>query len=548
VKTNLNFPRPLWLLIAFVVIGCFVASFRYERAEAQLANGKIACVNESVLFTMNSDGSNMVQLTPPGVGLFDHNPVWSPDGTKIAVGRATFTGKSQIYVMSGDGTNPVRITNNSASDRQPSWSPDGSKIAFVSDRDGNDEIYLMNADGSNQTRLTNNSSLDFDTAWSPDGTKIAFTTDRDSAGPPRTLEIYVMNTDGSNQTRLTNNSAIDAQPSWSPDGTKIAFLSQRDNIPLVYVMNADGTNQVNITHSTTLDSADPEWSPDGTTIAFTSYNRVGQTNSDEVFLMNADGSNVRRITTTSLDEHELAWQPLGAAPTPTPSPSPTPTPSPTPSFTITGVVKDGSGNALSGVTMILQNNTADTQIVFTDQNGNYLFHYSGGNSLFVTPSKQGFVFNPLSIGFGSTRSVTGDQTADFTGTTSLVPVGVPILLGRDTPQHAIGLDSVWMVSEPFKISNTQNFSADQHTRITLLAVNLDLSPGETLSAIEAQAEDSLGGVFPLTVEFLGAVPGLPWLKQVVVKLPDEIANKVEVRVSVKVHTFTSNKVIIGVDP
>jgi hypothetical protein len=198
--------------------------------------------------------------------------------------------------------------------------------------------------------------------------------------------------------------------------------------------------------------------------------------------------------------------------------------------------------------MILQNDFADTQIVFTNQNGNYLFHYSGGNGLFVSPSKPGFVFNPLSLGFVSSSFVTGDQTVDFTGTASPVPVAIPILLDVGTPEHAIAVDSVTMVSEPFTITNTHNFSADQRTRISLLAVNVDLAQGEPLSTIQAQAEDSLGQVFPLTVEFFGAVPGLPWLKQVVVKLPDEMANKVEVRVSLKVRTFTSNKVIIGVDP
>jgi uncharacterized protein (TIGR03437 family) len=105
-----------------------------------------------------------------------------------------------------------------------------------------------------------------------------------------------------------------------------------------------------------------------------------------------------------------------------------------------------------------------------------------------------------------------------------------------------------MTSEPFTIANTHNFSADQRTRISLYAVNVELAAGEPLSVIQAQAEDSLGQVFPFTVEYFGAVPNLPWLKQVIVKLPDEIANKVEVRVSLKVHGLTGNKVLIKVSP
>jgi dipeptidyl aminopeptidase/acylaminoacyl peptidase len=458
-------------------------------------------------------------------------------------------------VMNADGSNPTRITNNSFSDRQPSWSPDGTKIAFVSDRDGNDEIYVMNVDGSNQTRLTNSAGFDFDPAWSPDGTKLAFTSTRDFPGIVGNIangfEVYVMSADGSNPVRLTNNSTADGQPSWSPDGTKIAFTTQRDGLPLVYVMNANGSSQLNITLSTTLDSADPEWSPDGNTIAFTSYNRVGQTNADEIFLMNANGSNIRRITTTSFDEHDLAWQPLGGAPPPTPTPTPTPTPSPSPTFTISGVVKDGAGHALPGVTMILENDVAGTNITFTDQNGNYVFTYTGGVShrLAVTPSMPGFIFNPLSFIFVSSGTLSSNFTVSFDGTASAVPAfQKPILLTQENSLRALALDSVTWAAEPFGITNLHNFTSDQRTRVSLFAVNIELGQGEPISVLEAQAENSLGQTFPLPIEHFGAVPNFPWLKQIIVKLPDEIANSVEVSVSLKLRGTSGNKVIVKVQP
>ena len=532
--------RFVCLLTALVAVGFFVAGSRYECASAQANNGRIAFTSDNTIYTINPDGSGLLQLTPFDNGFRDRFPVWSPDGTKIAFGRTTFVVKSQIYVMNADGTNPTRITVNSANDSQPSWSPDGTKIAFVSDRDGNGEIYVMNADGSNQTRLTNNADFDFDPAWSPDGSKIAFTNTHDG------LEIYVMGANGSNPTRLTNNTSADSQPSWSPDGTKIAFTTQRAGLPLVFVMNADGSNQVNITQSTTLDSADPEWSPDGTTIAFTSYNRVGQTNADEIFLMNADGSNIRRITTTTFDEHDLSWQPSGSVPTPTP----TPTPSPSPSFTISGTVTNGVGQGIADVTMVLLSDVAGTQITFTDQSGNYVLTYSGGHSLNVTPSKSGYAFNPLSIGFTSSGGLSGNQTASFVGTTTTTPPAgqKPILLTQETLLHGLALDSVTLVSEPFAVVGSHNFSTDQRTRVSLFAVNVELGPGETTSVITAQAEDSLSQVFPLTVEYFGAVPNSSWLKQVIVKLPDEISNSVEVRVSITVRGTTSNKVIVKVKP
>jgi dipeptidyl aminopeptidase/acylaminoacyl peptidase len=541
------------VLIVLAAVGLLILSSRSSRAAAQAANGRIAFTNNSIIYTINPDGSELLQLTPFGNGFLDRYPSWSPDGTKIAFGRSTSMVQSQIYVMNADGTNPVRITNNAFGDSQPTWSPDGTKIAFVSSRDGNDEIYVMNADGSNQTRLTNNASFDWDPAWSPDGTKIAFGTTRDFPGITGNvgdgLEVYVMNADGGNPIRLTNNFRLDGQPSWSPDGTKIAFTTQRDGLPLVYVMNPNGSNQVNITQSTTLDSADPEWSPDGTTIAFTSFNRAGQANANDIFLMNTDGSNIRRSTTSSFDEHDLAWQPTNGPPLPTPSPTPTPSP---PSFTVSGTVTDTNGQPLADVTLVLLSDVTGTYITFTDQSGHYTFNYPVGvsHSLRLTPSKTGYVFNPLGVIFISTSFLSENTTASFVGTPSLIPppLQAPILLTRDNSLRAAALDSVAAVSEPFGVSNIHNFSSDQRTRVSLFATNIQLAAGEPISAITAQAEDSLGGVFPLAVEYFGAVPNFPWLKQVVVKLPDEIANSVEVRVSLKLRGNEGNKVIMRVKP
>jgi hypothetical protein len=123
-----------------------------------------------------------------------------------------------------------------------------------------------------------------------------------------------------------------------------------------------------------------------------------------------------------------------------------------------------------------------------------------------------------------------------------------ILMTQPVSLSALALDSVTFVSEPFTVTGNHNFSSDQHTRVLLFAVNVELAQGESSSVITAQAEDSLGQVFPLTTEYFGAVPNYGWLKQITVRLPDEIANSVEVRVSLKVRGTTSNKVIIKVKP
>jgi uncharacterized protein (TIGR03437 family) len=201
--------------------------------------------------------------------------------------------------------------------------------------------------------------------------------------------------------------------------------------------------------------------------------------------------------------------------------------------------------------MILVSDVVEPQIVLTAGNGSYSFTYAGNvsHNLRVTPSKSGFSFSPLAVIFTSTSSVTDDKTASFTGTPSATPPAgqIPILLTAGDSQKALALDSVTFRSEPFPITNVHNFSADQRARVILFAVNVELGPGETTSVIEAQAEVS-GQTFPLTIEHFGPVPNFSWLKQIIVKLPVEVANSGEIHVTLKVRGTSGNTVTLKVTP
>ena len=116
----------------------------------------------------------------------------------------------------------------------------------------------------------------------------------------------------------------------------------------------------------------------------------------------------------------------------------------------------------------------------------------------------------------------------------------PMLITEENTDVAIAFDSVNLLRDPFPLTNTLNFSSDNRTRVMLFAVNLDLLPGEDTTAVTAQAEDSLLNAYPLTVEFVGKVPGYDWLTEVVVKLPDNLPTG-DVMVIVTWHARTSNK-------
>jgi glucose/arabinose dehydrogenase len=114
----------------------------------------------------------------------------------------------------------------------------------------------------------------------------------------------------------------------------------------------------------------------------------------------------------------------------------------------------------------------------------------------------------------------------------------PVLLTEQNSDLAIALDSVTMVRDPFPLTNVFNFSADRRTRLMLFGMNLNLLPGEVLTA---RAEDAALNVYPLAVEFVGKVPGFDWLTEVVVRLPDNTPAAQSIFVSVTLHGRTSNK-------
>lgn len=130
-------------------------------------------------------------------------------------------------------------------------------------------------------------------AWSPDGTRIAFQSNRTGD-----FEIYVADVAGSGVTRLTRSVGLDLHPSWSPDSRRIVFASARTGNMYsspgtlqLYSMNADGSDVVRLTNNARNDFA-PEWSPDGRRIAFLT-DRDGP---PEVYVMNADGSGQLDVT------------------------------------------------------------------------------------------------------------------------------------------------------------------------------------------------------------------------------------------------------------
>jgi TolB protein len=241
-----------------------------------------------------------------------------PSGVLVFAG-APVGQRPDIYTVRVDGTGLRRLTHTpSVSEDAPVWSPDGRTIAFAEDRVGPEKgtIALMHADGSRIGTVTPRDSVSRNPSWAPDGKRIAYDSNRAYGGAARLhRDIYTINLDGSQLRRLPVrrprwHSAVG--PAWSPGGTKIAFWAWSDSPPAwepgIYVMNADGRRVRRLTRPAGTDRH-PDWSPDGRRIVF--HSRADE---DLYVLDVATGLHTALLTPRSIEAdlpEDPVWSPDG---------------------------------------------------------------------------------------------------------------------------------------------------------------------------------------------------------------------------------------------
>jgi len=246
----------------------------------QSTDGDLLC---DQIFTMNIDGSDKKMVS---------------NGN----GRTTCS-----YFLPGDTKIIYASTQLAGKDCPPP--PDRSK-GYVWELYDSFNIFSANADGSDVKQLTFTDGYDAEATVSPKGDKIVFTSTRD--GDP---EIYVMNIDGSNQTRLTFQKGYDGGPFFSQDGKKIVFRASRPKTEEeladyedlaknglfrpttleIYTMNADGTDIKRITNFGKASFA-PFFFPDGKKIIFSSNVNSETGRNFDLYMINTDGTGFEQIT------------------------------------------------------------------------------------------------------------------------------------------------------------------------------------------------------------------------------------------------------------
>lgn len=267
-------------------------------------------------------------------------PAWSPDGQQIAF-HSDRAGYWDLYVMDADGrnlrqltnmnpaanlTDPNNLDNPNATPRagtrytsysegiaMAAWSPDGQSIGFHADYNGEWDLVIVDLNGEVKHELTYGSGDDVLMSWSPDGKRIAFSSERDG-----TMEIYVMEIARPVPTRLTGSDEVYIDPyqssyntgswhaEWSPDGQQIVYASSLNGLDDIYIMNADGTNIRQLTDSLAEDH-NPIWTSDGRRVVFAS-DRAESSGINQIYMMDTTGANLRQLTSGAPSDAP-AWRP-----------------------------------------------------------------------------------------------------------------------------------------------------------------------------------------------------------------------------------------------
>jgi len=222
------------------------------------------------------------------------------------------------------------------------FSADGSELIFQTTRDEFkcDVIFRMSSDGRNLRQISSGKGVTTCSYIAPDGKSIIYASTHlggDDCPPKpdysrgyvwpvyKDYDIFSANPDGSNLKRLTNTPGYDAECVYSQQGDKILFTSARDGDLELYTMNPDGSEQTRITHTPGYDGG-AFFSADGKKIVWRASRPTGKALEDyqallkeglirpsklDIYISDADGSNVERLTDNGKANFGPYWHPSG---------------------------------------------------------------------------------------------------------------------------------------------------------------------------------------------------------------------------------------------
>jgi TolB protein len=218
---------------------------------------------------VNTDGTNFKTqslieaiLAVVAEGNTDWDPAWSPGGNRMAWNRVLpgMPPQVDLFVADTNGENRIQLTNDGAIEGMHAWSPDGAQLIYVTNASGKSNTYKVTvADGTN-TRLTNHDTNDYQPFWSTDGSQILVIFSFHVAMLDGVTEMSVMNADGSDLHPLGDDEVFTGDLTYSPYGGQVAYVSNESGYWHIYVMDADGSNVKQLTDGAS-NNLYPAWRP-----------------------------------------------------------------------------------------------------------------------------------------------------------------------------------------------------------------------------------------------------------------------------------------------
>ena len=305
-------------LMLLGLTACATAEGGEAAAEERLSEHVVAYTSatgqdDAGLWLVKADGTDPVQLTDqPGV---EFMAAWSPDGDRLAYAAgAAQDSPSDLFVLDLDGGEPQQVT--STPDRcesTPTWTPDGEELVYVSGDCGEEAvgIFTIGLDGGEERELVAGGT------WPDVGPDGRLLYSAPVPGEPWYVQrLWVSEADGTGARDVTPRGFASAsEATWSPDGSQIAFVTAvgdpaadkpEDWNEEVYVMDADGSNPRRVTTAPGNDHWPPSWSPDARRLV---YSADGVPASGEVAAVDLETLEVTLLTHD--DDHDLlpAWRP-----------------------------------------------------------------------------------------------------------------------------------------------------------------------------------------------------------------------------------------------
>lgn len=211
--------------------------------------------------------------------------------------------RSNVFLLT-PGSDTRRQITDGGSDVLPKWSHDRKRIVFTRNENGVNTTYVANADGSGVTKVIDNVSGGRVT-WSMDDRRLAFTRPVDGVN-----QIFVVELGGAAPVQITRSPDEKDDPTWMADGRHITYWVKRNGARQIFALEVDNPREPGrlIAGPDAGPVNDPAPSPDGKYVLYTRETGPG---TSDIWIIGADGSNPRRVTSDPQRDMDPAWSPDG---------------------------------------------------------------------------------------------------------------------------------------------------------------------------------------------------------------------------------------------